>query len=111
MKKASYCYKIKNKEGLYSNGRQFLDFTNKGKVWTTMAGLKNHLNSKKDDEYKDCEIFEIEIIEKRKCTVQELLQEIKEDKREKENKERESGLKAQERTERELLKALKEKYE
>ncbi len=37
-------YRIRNQDGRYSNGGRFPRFTGKGKIWTTLGGLKSHLN-------------------------------------------------------------------
>lgn len=38
-----YIYKIKNEDGLYSNGGKYPSFTKDGKAWSSLARLKAHL--------------------------------------------------------------------
>jgi len=63
-------YKIRNQEGLFSKGGSKPRFSEKGKTWNGEGQLKLHLvfivKSGNPLVYKDCEIVEYEVIEK-KC--------------------------------------------
>lgn len=54
-------------DGLFSCGGMDPRFDNKGKAWTTLSGLKNHLNLAMSgrygnkEVYKDCEVIHIEL--------------------------------------------------
>jgi len=56
--------KIKNKNGLFSRGGYTPSFTKKGKVWSSLGYVKNHLNQINEDEvfdiYSDCILVEID---------------------------------------------------
>lgn len=58
-------------DDLYSNGGMSPGFDAKGKAWTTMGGLKNHLNlilgrnrPVDNDVYRHCEIITVELTPK-----------------------------------------------
>ena len=59
-------YRIKNENGLYSTGGSTPSFTKRGKVWTNIGHVKNHLhgldrNGRK--QYKDCTLITYVITE------------------------------------------------
>ena len=55
-------YKIRREtDGLYSSGGQHPIFTTKGKIWSKIRYLKNHLRLVKKERYDDCEIIVIKI--------------------------------------------------
>lgn len=114
--KTTTAYKIRRKsDGLYSGGGRWPYFSNTGKLWTTKSGLTNHLNNIFDDNgaYDDCEVVEIEIVEKDlgAQSVREYLIDVAM-KREKANAEKEMRRKAAEKKKRyETYKHLKYEFE
>lgn len=44
-------FKVVNKEGLFSTGGMEPRFNKRGKVWTSIGALKNHLNQFRDSHY------------------------------------------------------------
>lgn len=60
-------YRIKRSDGMYSCGGEFPSFSERGKTWTNIGGLKNHLNHVLNkvwaQEYKECVIEKYEIFE------------------------------------------------
>ncbi len=59
-------YKIRNKQGLYSTGGTYPNFTKGGKTWSTIGSFNNHISLILEaghvrNPYKDCELVEIEI--------------------------------------------------
>lgn len=66
-------YKIKNKEGLYSNGGVNITFGKVGKLWKNIGPLRSHIALtsvgdysnlyKKKHPYEDCNIVELEFNE------------------------------------------------
>lgn len=84
-------YKIMNEKGLFSGGGRAVIFGKKGKVWSGIGGLKNHLRLADCyyDEYDNCKVIEIECdclasngtiyneqSRKELCYVKELLKQI-----------------------------------
>jgi hypothetical protein len=63
------CYKIKNRDGLFSTGGKFPKFKKKGKSWSSLGHLKNHINLVNEynyynkDIYKDCVVVTYEVTE------------------------------------------------
>lgn len=55
-------FMIRNKEGLTSTGGMNPQFKKKGKVWTGMGPLRNHLNLVHGHHYVDCDIVEYEMV-------------------------------------------------
>ena len=58
-------------DDLYSNGGMSPGFDAKGKAWTTMGGLKNHLNlllgrngQVRSEVYRHCEVITVELTPK-----------------------------------------------
>lgn len=111
-------YKIRDKEtGLFSTGGTYPRFTNKGKSWSGMDALKNHINQFKGREsrwrYDNCEVIEMVLVESElnKYDPNDLLNMGREaEKKRKEESERKYK-EWTEREERARLKELKEKYE
>lgn len=63
-----FIYKIRNKEGKVSPGGQLPTFKVKGKVWTNLGHVINHLHhylSRNKSIPDDWEIIEYELIEKK----------------------------------------------
>lgn len=59
-------YKIRNEEGLYSSGGSRPDWTKKGKTWSNIGYIKNHIHQISDRDisiYDNAVIVEIEIKE------------------------------------------------
>ncbi len=111
-------YKIRCKEtGLFSTGGVYPRFTSRGKAWTGMGALKNHINQFKGREsnwrYDNCEVIEMVLVETElnKYDPKDLLNMGREaEKRRKEESARKYE-EWREREERARLKELKEKYE
>jgi hypothetical protein len=62
-------YKIKNSDGLYSNGGLFPVFNRTGKIWPTHDRLMKHLklfrrHKDRRKEYDDCVIVEVDYDER-----------------------------------------------
>lgn len=62
------CYKIKNKDGLFSTGGKSPKFKKKGKSWSSLGHLKNHLTLVNEypnfhNIYKDCVVVTYELTE------------------------------------------------
>jgi hypothetical protein len=58
----SLAYKIRCKsDGTFSSGGQWPIFTSKGKIWSGIGPLKNHLRLVRKGIYDDCEILVIKI--------------------------------------------------
>jgi hypothetical protein len=64
-----YVYMIqRNSDGLFSSGGQYVHWSKKGKAWSSIGALKNHLHQfhdwrgqkLKDFPYTDCTIVEME---------------------------------------------------
>jgi len=56
-------YKIRNKEGFFSNGGSNPSFTKQGKSWSNIGHIKSHLgynSPEKEEFYKDCEVVVFE---------------------------------------------------
>lgn len=61
-------YKIRRHDGLFSTGGHSPAFAPRGKIWTTIGAVKNHLNQFKGNNYqgiskiyKDCELVILKI--------------------------------------------------
>ena len=62
-------FKIRNAQGLFSTGGSFPNFTAKGKTWTSLGALSNHLailGHRGEESYKKqrCEVVTYEVIER-----------------------------------------------
>lgn len=75
----TYIYKIKRlSDGLYSSGGCYVKFSKRGKVWTSIGGLKNHLNMFRDygkKKYEDCVLVTIEIQEGKSRSMTDFIEE------------------------------------
>ena len=75
----TYIYKIKRlSDGLYSTGGTRFAFNKKGKVWTSIGGLKNHLNMFGDygkKKYEGCVLITIEISEGKSQSMTDFIEE------------------------------------
>ena len=60
----AFVYKIRNKTtGLFSTGGAWPNWSKKGKLWTGLGPLANHLGLVRDNAYKDAELVTFELIE------------------------------------------------
>lgn len=118
-------YKIRRRDGLFSSGGHYPNFSKKGKIWRTMGHLRNHLNSlAPGDRYNDCEIIELVSTEHIVCSVRLELEAIQNRERDRQNRERdrqrvvmerarlmrEKEIKEQEEKEKQKLVELLKKY-
>jgi hypothetical protein len=63
--KDTFVYKIRRADGLYSTGGLAPKFNEKGKVWSGLGPLRNHLNtvatSRGPDHYVNCEVVKVRV--------------------------------------------------
>ncbi|MEK3917198.1 hypothetical protein [Paenibacillus sp. FSL H7-0331] len=111
-------YKIRNKEtGLFSKGGTDNIWTKEGKSWSNIGHLKHHLNQlakyylKDKNPYINAEIVEVNYDMCHKVDVNEMFNEIANNKEKAEEAYRLNVQKWREEQERKQLQELKEKYD
>lgn len=107
-------YKIHKKgTDLYSTGGMTPDWSKKGKVWTNIGHLKNHLHGLMNGavDYRDAEIIELEMTPVGiPRSVQDMLQELQEEKDRQRREQEAVWAKQREDHEKEQLRLLRAKY-
>jgi hypothetical protein len=71
-------YKIRDADGLYSQGGTSVRFAKHGKVWPTIGALKAHLRQFKRpaQTYEGCTVVRLDLVESSTCLVLDLVAEM-----------------------------------
>jgi large subunit ribosomal protein L5 len=104
-------YQIQHKDTLlYSTGGRRPRWSKKGKMWTSLGGLKNHLNLVDTVRYEKAEVIEYMLEEMDNYSVKSVLIDIASEHKDKEAKQKAKQDKSKEVQELKELARLKEKY-